>query len=85
MPLTRKLKQIWAVLRWDDAIVYRKRPLDAFLLSLSPSVTGYNGGAVSCQECGAMWSEDGTPVASGHWGWCSASRIQRQVQLGAHK
>lgn len=78
----RKLRQLWAVLKWDDAIVYRKRPLDAFLLSLTPPVTGFNGGVCTCRDCGAQWNEDGTPVGNGHTAACSGGRILAVVQLG---
>jgi hypothetical protein len=82
--LRRKLRQIWAVLKWDDAIVYREKGLNNFVLGLMPSVYGLNSLPMTCQVCGARWNAVGPMDNSqGHHGFCPGHRITEFVKKAA--
>lgn len=78
--LRRKLRQIWAVLKWDDAIVYQKKSLDAFVLGLMPPVYGIQGSPMTCKICGAEWDING-PVTypDGHHQFCAGYKINKFI------
>jgi hypothetical protein len=69
-----KLEKLWAVLKWNDAVVFRRRSLGQFLATLYPTICGAGRGPLSCTDCQGQWDSDGKPI-TGHTENCRASRI----------
>lgn len=78
--LPRKIRQIWAVLTWDDAEVFRKGQLASFVVQFSPTISG-TGAGMSCSECQRRWDGNGLPLEDGHTSWCRSTRIREFLSL----
>ena len=59
--LVKKLRKIWAVLKWDDAVVWRQSALSIRVSFGLPVVTGTQLG-MTCAHCYARWTGDGEPI-----------------------
>lgn len=75
----RVLRQLWCVLKWDDAVVYRQRSVEIFIRQFHPGVYGTSASNMSCRFCFAEWGLDGNPVGGGHASWCHATIIEKEL------